>query len=248
MKEINIKSSTLEKGLDLIKEFTGKLMGPVISEIGGIGHDQIKYWRLKNQLRILEKAKEYATRKGINIKQLNLKILLPLLNHAGLEQSEELQNKWSTLLTNMADSQSNYSNNVFPHLLSQISLNEFNNLKLLIDAEEEYLEAIIQDQKNEMLLKDDSFRHKNKVDSIHRRINALKENGINLETDTIELSNMVRLGLIFMTPPNIKTDQSQKYGVGGIMLSSKSVYDFSNEGYHPTPLGKLLIKVCSEKL
>jgi len=48
-KKINIKSSTIEKGLDLAKEFLGKLIGPTVEEIGLLVGDSIKYLRFKNK-------------------------------------------------------------------------------------------------------------------------------------------------------------------------------------------------------
>jgi hypothetical protein len=43
MNELNIKSSTVEKGLDLAKELMSKLLGPAINEIGEYGQIRSKY-------------------------------------------------------------------------------------------------------------------------------------------------------------------------------------------------------------
>ena len=58
MNEINIKSSTIEKSLELAKEFLGKLVGPSVEEMGLLFGDNIKLWRLKNQTRNFEKLRK----------------------------------------------------------------------------------------------------------------------------------------------------------------------------------------------
>jgi hypothetical protein len=54
-KELNIKSSTIEKGLDLAKDFLGKLISPTVEEVGLLLSENIKYLRFKNQIKILLK-------------------------------------------------------------------------------------------------------------------------------------------------------------------------------------------------
>ncbi|OJW82200.1 MAG: hypothetical protein BGO69_16530 [Bacteroidetes bacterium 46-16] len=63
MTEINIKSSTIEKGLELAKDFLGKLISPTIEEIGLLISDNVKLYRFKNQVNILLKAKKIVERK-----------------------------------------------------------------------------------------------------------------------------------------------------------------------------------------
>ena len=77
-KNLNIQSTTIEKGLDLAKDFLGKLISPTIEEIGLLAADQIKYIRFKNQVKILLKARTYVNEKNINIIEVPIKILVPL--------------------------------------------------------------------------------------------------------------------------------------------------------------------------
>src|SRR5829696_7046169 len=100
-KELNIKSSTIEKGLELAKEFLGKLISPTIEETGLLISDNIKFLRFKNQVRILLKAKNYVEKNNIPIKEISIKILVPLLDKASLEEDEVLQDKWAKMLVNM---------------------------------------------------------------------------------------------------------------------------------------------------
>ena len=68
-KQINIKSSTIEKGLELAKDFVGKLIGPTIEELGLLIADNVKYFRFKNQVRILNKARKYVESRNIKTRQ-----------------------------------------------------------------------------------------------------------------------------------------------------------------------------------
>lgn len=102
-KEFNIKSSTIEKGPELAKDFLGRLINPTAEEVGLLISDNIKYFRFKNQVRILLKTKDYVEKKNIKIKEIPIKILVPLLENASLEDNDSLQNKWANLLVNMID-------------------------------------------------------------------------------------------------------------------------------------------------
>jgi hypothetical protein len=123
--EIEISSKALEKGIDAAKGFLNKLIGPAIEETGLLLKDQIALWRVKNQVKILYKTKAYCEKNNITPKTVALKLLCPLLDYAGLEEEEVLQDKWAYLLGNMVDSAQNIDNHVFPYILSQLSVDEF---------------------------------------------------------------------------------------------------------------------------
>lgn len=131
MNEINIKSTTIEKSLELAKEFLGKLVGPSVEEMGLLFGDNVKLWRLKNQTRNFEKVKKIANKRGIELKKINLKVLIPYLEGVSLEESEFLQDKWANLMTNYLDSEKNLTITVYPSILSQLSTNEVKILDFL---------------------------------------------------------------------------------------------------------------------
>lgn len=123
--KIDITSSALEKGLEIAKEFLGKLIIPAVEETGLLLKDKVTLLKFKNQVNMLNKAKAYCEKNGITPKQVSLKLLCPLLDYSGIEEDEVLQDKWSILLSNMVDSDQNIENHVFPYILSQLSTNEF---------------------------------------------------------------------------------------------------------------------------
>jgi len=131
-KKIDISSTVLEKGIDLAKGFIDRLINPSVEELGLLMKDQISYWRFRNQILILNKAKELCDRNKINIKSISPKLLCPYLENASLEDDDELQEKWASLLVNMVDSNKNIQNHVFPYILSQLSKGEFTFLESVV--------------------------------------------------------------------------------------------------------------------
>lgn len=130
MTKIDISSTAIEKGIDLVKDFIEKLIGSSIEEAGLFMSDNIKLRRFKNQIKILDKAQKIVAQSNINVKQLSLKALVPLLEYSSLEEDENLQEKWSNLLVNFVDSNERYESTIFPFILNQISTDELNLLEL----------------------------------------------------------------------------------------------------------------------
>jgi hypothetical protein len=133
MSDLNIKSSTIEKGLDLLKGFLEKAIGPSVEELGLGLSDGLRMRRFKNQLRNLERAKRIVEEHDINIKQINLKALFPYLEGVALEEDEALQEMWANLFVNYIDSERNLTMTVFPDILKHLSSNE---VKMLVFMEE----------------------------------------------------------------------------------------------------------------
>lgn len=131
MTDINIKSSTIEKGLDLVKGFVERILGPAIDEQGLMFQDNVKLRRYKNQLRLLNKAKEITEKENIDVKQINFKAFAPLLEGAALEEDETLQDMYANLLVNYIDSSKNLTVTVYPKILSELSTNEIRIIKYM---------------------------------------------------------------------------------------------------------------------
>jgi hypothetical protein len=124
MTKIDVSSTMLEKGIDLIKGFVEKLAGGTMEETGLLFAEKIRLRRLKNQIEILKKAQKIAKEANINIKQINLKVLVPLLENCSLEEEESIQDMWANLIANYADSNKTYHSAIYPFILSQLSSDE----------------------------------------------------------------------------------------------------------------------------
>ena len=218
--KIDITSSVAEKGLDLAKDFLGKLISPAIEETGLLIKDQISSWRFKNQIKVLNKGKDYCEKHNISPKQVSFKLICPLLEYASLEEEEKLQDKWSILISNLVDSEQNIENHVFPYILSQLSLNEYEELeksfisktirveklnKEMETYEKEFPEkeksiiAKIEEHKKDIFNKwkfekehRDLKDSKRKISSLINEPEVLDENNLK----EFEVSNLIRLGLV----------------------------------------------------
>lgn len=244
--EINIKSSTLEKGLDLIKDFIGKLIGPTVEEVGLLFSDKIKYYRFKNQVNILIKAEKYVKEKDINIKEIPIKILVPLLENASLEDDSQMQEKWSNMIGNLADSEQNLQNQIFPYLLSQVSKEEYECLIKLYAEEKEYEENL---SRLDSLKKNNQTYSKEGID-LDKKIKDAQQSGFWLSLDGYEIANLQRLGLIKQLPPKILIDS---FTTGGPFNHPdqwhqlEAEYDNEDFGHRITPLGKKFLETCEAK-
>lgn len=224
--KLDITSSVLEKGIDLAKEFLGKLITPTIEETGLLIKEKVTFWKFKHQITVLNKAREHCLKHNISPKAISLKLLCPLLDNAALEEDDFLQDKWAILLSNMVDSSQNIENHVFPFLLSQISKTEFLVLekifhlrqervkKLTLELEKYNLEK--SEQENILTEKVKSFIEvKDNYQSISKKwelekelrefrkdkvkiLNNLKEPEFlpNADLQEFELSNLIRLGIV----------------------------------------------------
>lgn len=254
MSEFNIKSSTIEKGLELAKEFLGKLISPTVEETGLLIADNIKFLRFKNQVNILLKAKAYTEKKGLSLKEIPIKILVPLLENSSLEENELLQDKWAKMIANMADSENNLQNQIFPYILGQISIEEFDCLKELLEEEANYQHKsaewmVIKGRKAPHALTSEERELKKLVESV-------EQEGFFIGMEEFEKANLMRLGLIREMPPKIYIEEFKTGGEPTYLDSSpekwhrlKAEYDPENNfyGVRITELGEKFLKVCEEK-
>lgn len=250
-KEINVKSSTIEKGLEVAKEFVSKLLGPTVEELGLLMADKIKYYRYKNQVNILIKAKNYVESKRLDVREIPTKILVPLLEQASLEEDEEMQIKWANLIGNLADSEQNLQNQIFPYLLGQISSTEYQELLDLNSKEEEFRR-----KKNEVDTKIKEIQDKNGIYAsipyeLSRQLDPLtkiEQEGFNLQgIAPYELANLQRLGLVKILPPEVIIEEFKTGGDEEFHVL-ETYYDTTGfDGVRITELGSIFIKLTREK-
>lgn len=242
-KELNIKSSTVEKGLELAKEFLGKLISPTIEEIRLLISDSVKYLRFKNQVRILLKAKDYVEKRNVKLKEIPIKILVPLLDKASLEEDERLQDKWSKMLTNMVDSELNLQNQVFPYILSQISLTEFDHLKKLLEEEKQHWQKV---KELVELNKTDKYSFNQETKAIKREVDKIEQSGFWILLEEFERANLLRLGLVRQLPPKIYVEGGRPHDFEQ-WDRIEAEYDPDDFGYRITELGEKFLEICELK-
>ncbi|MBS1972628.1 MAG: DUF4393 domain-containing protein [Bdellovibrionales bacterium] len=117
-----VKSAS-EFGTEAIK-FVRVLTDEPTKELAGILTDKLKFYRWKNQQKMLLKAAAFMEEKGLDVpsRYLPIKELVPLLEYSSLEDDEYLQTLWAALLANSADTETTNSNNLmFIEILKNLS-------------------------------------------------------------------------------------------------------------------------------
>lgn len=273
--KINITSSLFEKGFDSVKSFLGKLIGPAFEEIGLLIQDPIRMWRFRNQVRILKKAEKICNRNNIAPKDIPIKMLVPLLDTASLEDQEEMQDIWATLLSNLVDSDQNLKNHVFPHILGQISFKEFSALRnscKLRSEQTPITKAALKDriqtnqpqiEELEKQLNDYFSGDFPSPPGLHQKLFRLKQeikrleealvSAIGIEPGVLaehEVANLVRLGVLKITPFYFAGDEWKILNKEVLPLDVEGSFvnvETVAEVVEMTKLGELFVQVCTEK-
>lgn len=94
--------ASLKTAHDALKPLLGRLLGPAADELGAVLQDRARMYRLANQLKMLSKVQEMFRGAGIEPEAVPLRVLLPLLEGASLEDDENLSSKWAGLLAHAA--------------------------------------------------------------------------------------------------------------------------------------------------
>ena len=173
----NLPATISEKAIEKASKFLEVIIMPPCEELGLLLQDQVKFWRFKNQVRILNKAEEYLKKKNIKPQKVPLKFIAPLLEYGSFEEEETMQERWAALLAKAADPKYIYKNNLYCLEI----------LKQLSPIEAKVIDAIFEFHPLEY----------------QRFINYKKRDKIIMERTNLEfpdyqvlLSNLLRLGLI----------------------------------------------------
>ncbi len=116
---VEIAGKAIEEAAELAREFLGKVANPALEESGSLMGDTVKFWRFKNQVNILLKAKAFLEAKGIEPKAILPRTLAPLLEASSLETEPTLQDMWANLLASYA--KGNLVIQSYPSLLKELS-------------------------------------------------------------------------------------------------------------------------------
>ncbi len=84
--------------LSTAKGYADAILLKPLNELGGILSDTVGYWRLKNQVRLMLKAKEWLEQKNIDPARLRPDIFVPLLEDGGNTEDEGLADMFAALL------------------------------------------------------------------------------------------------------------------------------------------------------
>ena len=124
---------------EIAKALNQALESP-LKEVGNYIADKIRYLRYKSLLKIVASAKAEAEARGMLLQMPPLKFFVPFCEGASLEEEEgndseklnDLQEMWKRLLITASEAYDS-RHQVFVRILSEITINEVNFLKRMID-------------------------------------------------------------------------------------------------------------------
>ncbi len=104
-KSVEEIAKTTGKAIDAIEKFGGfisKYISGSLEQAMGIFEDKLKYLRWERQIRLMKRAEEFMKNVGLSgpTKPIKLKLAIPLLEAASLEEDDYLQDLWAKLLVN----------------------------------------------------------------------------------------------------------------------------------------------------
>jgi hypothetical protein len=85
-----------------LHQLLDKLLGPAATEVGLSLSDSVKVWRLKRQVRLLQEVKRLLEHTDKDIKPIATRLFFPILEAASIEDDDEMQTRWASLLANEA--------------------------------------------------------------------------------------------------------------------------------------------------
>ncbi|MBE0392182.1 Abi-alpha family protein [Flavobacterium sp. PL002] len=253
MKEV-IESLNLPKQiLDKTEKLMSKLFGPSIKEFGEIFADNVRFRRLKNQIKILNKTRVLLDRNGLEARELNLKTIVPLIEKTSVEEDELLQDKWANLIANIATTA---ENGLEPRLIGTLSSLSSLEAKILDFIHEDFY---VQRQLRLAKLLNSKYESKKyteediTLEDITISYNSVKEDfELTDEFTKIYIDNLVSLGLLRYEEPEIDIDNGSTSADINEDEEDKSVelnldlsanYN-SSDDFHITAFGNYFIKQC----
>jgi hypothetical protein len=126
-KAVQEVAKTTGKAIDATREaggFIARFIAGPLEQGVGIFEDKLRYMRWERQQRLMVKAEETLKSLGLNAptKPVPLKLAIPLLQAASIEDDDYLQDKWVSLLVNSANAGSGIDvSRAYIEILGQIS-------------------------------------------------------------------------------------------------------------------------------
>src|SRR6266849_340531 len=101
--ENDLVKAGIESALKPFADLLDKLAGPLASELGQTFRDAARVYRFKRALKLLQKVEKLARESGFEPRSVSPKLLLPILDHASLEDEEAIHDRWAAMLANAAN-------------------------------------------------------------------------------------------------------------------------------------------------
>lgn len=188
-KAIQEVAKTTGKAIDGAREaggFIAKFIQGSLEAGLGIFEDKLKYMRWERQLRLMQRAEEFLKLSGMATptRPVPMKLAIPILQGASLEEDDDLQDRWAALLVNAANAE--FEGEVrrsYVSILEQLTPLDAHILDVLYSLS-------FEDGKRNGLVTEDL------PDKVHDAGKGIHNFTLPSEEVIISLSNLVRLGCL----------------------------------------------------
>lgn len=114
--------STLAIAATAAKEYADLIVKGPLGELGGMLTDAVGQWRLRNQVRLLLRTKEWLEEKGVKPQLIRPDLFVPLVTEASMVDDSTLADMFASLLSTHIDpSTSENSHPSYGSVLAQLS-------------------------------------------------------------------------------------------------------------------------------
>lgn len=192
-------NNVINKSAELSR-FIGRVFGSAIEDIGAIAAQYTEYWKIRNALRLRDKLEEVIIERGHpKLRELPLRIGLPLLDAALNEDDDTIQKLWANLLASAMT-----ENDVVSVMKPFVEV-----LKQLDVTDAETLNAYFHNQfrKHELYINESGKRSPAEI--------------------SLSLNNLERLGLIKIYDENVPNHDKDIFRVWYISREDKSFPSFT---------------------
>ena len=115
----------VDKSIEGAGAFLSRICLPVAEEFGLLLRDKIRYWRVNNIIKILEKAKDKIKYEDGEIKvNAHPRIVMKVIEEGSWNENDEIQEMWAGLLAASCDKVASDENLIFINLLNQLTNSE----------------------------------------------------------------------------------------------------------------------------
>ncbi|MFH0854147.1 MAG: Abi-alpha family protein [bacterium] len=205
---ITEQNAEIEASQEEVSEFLEKVIPNFVIEGGGILADTVRFWRWKNQINIIKKAKIIVENSKLDKKQVPLKILLPIMENSSLEEDEIIQNKWANILANAITASRDITPN-YAEILKELSV----------------LEVVILDQLFDESSKENDYEKRKQLQFGKQKISEIFK--LSSEQADLIIENLYRLNLC-----QAPAGHGIAVGQYKFALRTTEVFEFTTFGYY----------------
>lgn len=204
---ITKQEAELEISKEEVDLFFKGIIPQFVRDAGGILSDNVRFWRWKNQVKIIKQAEVIVKESNLQKKEIPLKVLVPLIENSSLEEEETMQLKWANLLANAATGKVNVTPN-YVAILNELSPIEAQLLDILY---------------NNVTKENDYQKRKTMQFAKDKVCEVLK---LSSEAFDLIIENLFRLGLC--RPPG---STGIMFGDSRVALQTTSVFELTTLGF-----------------